>query len=90
MEILSGIIPTETKIQLETNQIKPQYFNRFSQYIPSILEEVEEKVRICWTDTGEGFVWFERLVKKKVPNVLIFKNKASKTSIFANGHRKNK
>ncbi len=77
---LKDLIPTEKKVQLETNQIKKHLFKELSEYIPNAFDEVEERQPPLWIKTDKGYVWYERPVKKKVPNVFICKNKASKIS----------
>lgn len=88
MSILIELQPTKTKIQLDTNQIKRRHFEAISEYIPDIFDEAEERGVIEWLKVPDGYIWFERPVKKRPPNVFVPKNNASKTSIFADGHRK--
>jgi len=79
-----GVYPTETKIKLDSNQIKKQYFKELEPYFPEILNEVDEKGKIIWLNTGMGYLWFEMLTKKKPPSVFVPKNKVNKMYGFAN------
>jgi len=77
------IQPTKEKIRLDSNQIKRQYFKEIESSIPDIFDETDEKGKTIWVNVGDGFMWFEKPYKRKIPNIFVPKNKMNKMYEFA-------
>jgi len=85
-ELGEGIVvhPTKEKVRLESNQIKKQWFNFLFPYLSHIvLQYSDEKGKINWIQTSQGYLWYEKPYKIKPPNVFVPKNKMNKMYEFA-------
>lgn len=77
--------PSIERKKLESNQIKSNYFKKLTKELGfNLFEEAEEKGRFTWIKIKDGFLWFERPVKKRPPNIFVAKNKVNKMYQFAN------
>lgn len=75
--------PTETKIRLESNQIKRQDFKKVEPYIPEVFIPTNIKDDIVWVNTGMGYLWFIRPYNYKKASVFVPKNKVNKMYLSA-------